>query len=78
MSFAAEGCCQIAIADRDPVGLEETKALIAAVSDATEVLVLPMDVRLDDDIVSAIETVISRFQRIDYAVHCAGTNYNLE
>lgn len=77
MSFAAEGCRKIAIADRDPVGLEETKTQIEAVANVAEVLVLPMDVRLDDDVVSAIQTVISRFQRIDYAVHCAGIKYNL-
>lgn len=77
MSFAAEGCSKIAIADREPMGLEETKGLIQSVSAVSEVLVLPMDVRLDDDVVFAIETVISRFQRIDYAVHCAGKKRNL-
>lgn len=75
MSFAAEGCHKIAIADRDPIGLEETKTQIKVVSDVTEVLVLPMDVRLDDDVAFAIQTTISRFQRIDYAVHCAGTKH---
>ncbi|TQS31496.1 hypothetical protein Golomagni_08220, partial [Golovinomyces magnicellulatus] len=72
VSFAIEGCTKIAIADRDPLALDETKLLISAASPTAEVLILPMDVRLDKDVVLSVDAVIERFKRIDYSIHCAG------
>lgn len=72
ISFAAEGCTKVAIADRDPIALEETKAAIQNASPTTDVLVAPMDVRLDQDVTEAVKTTVDKFGRIDYAVNCAG------
>lgn len=72
ISFAVEGCLNIAIADQDCLALSQTKELILDRAPQAEVLVLPIDVRLEKDVTTEIATAISVFKRIDYAVNCAG------
>jgi NAD(P)-dependent dehydrogenase (short-subunit alcohol dehydrogenase family) len=71
-SFAAEGCTKIAICDLNEPGLEETKSLILAANSSADVLVVPLNVASEEAVQSAFATIISRFQRIDYAVNAAG------
>lgn len=72
VSFAAEGCRQIAIFDHSTAGLEETRAHVEAASPGVDVLPLKVDVRNEAEIVDGIARVIQRFKRIDYAINCAG------
>ncbi|KAJ6438393.1 DEAH-box RNA helicase [Purpureocillium lavendulum] len=73
ISFAAEGCRQIAILDRDPPGLGDTKGMIeAAAPEDVRVCPLVVDVCDINDIDLAFKKAIGQFGRVDYAVNCAG------
>lgn len=63
---------KVALADRNPSALDMTKDMILKQSPSVDVLLVPMDLRLDKDITSGISSVIEKFGRIDYAVNCAG------
>lgn len=72
ISFAAEGCLKIAVADRDLIALDETKTAIQQVAPTAEVVIAPMDVRLEQDVTGAVKATVDKFGRLDYAVNCAG------
>lgn len=72
ITFAAEGCRKIAVADRDLEALNETRNLVLNVSADTDVLTVVMDVRVEENVVSGMALAIEHFHRIDYAVNCAG------
>ncbi len=78
ISFAAEGCLKIAIADRDPIALDAAKAAIQQVAPAAEVVIAPMDVRLEQDVTEAVKATVDKFGRLDYAVNCAGSCPNCD
>ncbi|EGX94840.1 oxidoreductase, short-chain dehydrogenase/reductase family [Cordyceps militaris CM01] len=72
ISFAAEGCTKITIADTTNAGLLSTQQAIEAIAPEAHVLVASMDVRVEQDVVQAVADTVQRFGRIDYAVNCAG------
>ncbi|KND93798.1 Bacilysin biosynthesis oxidoreductase BacC [Tolypocladium ophioglossoides CBS 100239] len=72
ISFAAEGCRRIAIFDHGTTGLEETKGHIETAFPGVDVLPVKVDVRVETEIVDGIAQVIQQFERIDYAINCAG------
>ncbi|OAA75634.1 oxidoreductase, short-chain dehydrogenase/reductase family [Akanthomyces lecanii RCEF 1005] len=77
VSFAAEGCTRISIADTDVARLQDTKAAILAIAPDAHALVFAVDVRVESDVKKAIEATVENFKRIDYAVNCAGGNVGI-
>jgi NAD(P)-dependent dehydrogenase (short-subunit alcohol dehydrogenase family) len=71
-SFAAEGCSQIALLDRDDDGLSETARLCKAQSTNVQTFVIPFDVRMESEVEASMDLVVEEWGRIDYAVNCAG------
>lgn len=72
LSFALEGCTQIAICDRNAAGLQETSALIREKSENAEVLVHEVDMLKEVDIERMVKETVQRWGRVDYAVNAAG------
>lgn len=73
ISFALEGCHQIAICDRNHEGLLETEKYMREVSTHCDILVHQVDMLLDDQIEFMVQAAVSKWGRIDYAVNAAGT-----
>lgn len=72
VSFALEGCFQIAICDRNHEGLLETEKYMREVSPHCDILVQQVDMLLDDQIEAMVQAAVSKWGRIDYAVNAAG------
>lgn len=73
ISFAREGCDQIALADMNFEGSEETARLIKNIRpDIQEVYSDKVDVSRPEDVKKFMEQVATRYGRIDYAVNAAG------
>ncbi|KAK3701868.1 hypothetical protein LTR37_015179 [Vermiconidia calcicola] len=83
VSFAREGCKQIAITDLDEAGLDETAKLIQdAAKDAAhqgDVLIHQerTNVAAEDEVSGLLDAVVEHFGRIDYAANCAGRDRTL-
>ncbi|CZR59050.1 related to dehydrogenase [Phialocephala subalpina] len=71
ISFALEGCHQIAICDRNHEALLETEKYMREVSTHCDILVHQVDMLLDDQIESMVQAAVSKWGRIDYAVNAA-------
>lgn len=61
----------LVLAARGRQGLE-TAAQECRAAGARSVLVVPTDVRSDDEVAACIQSTLSQFDRIDAIVHCAG------
>lgn len=74
LSFAAEGCTRIVIADRDEDGLAETKKLMEASASESELQVKIQRVNVLDEaeVDDMVESAVDLYGRVDYAVNCAG------
>lgn len=73
VSFAREGCTQIAILDLNEVGLAETARACLDARPGATVLREVYDAREEDEVERAVDAVRRGFGRIDYAVNCAGS-----
>ena len=69
--FAARGA-SVAVADMNAKAASEVAASID--SDGARAIAVPVEVTDEDSVVAAVRTVVGRFGRVDYLVHCAGTN----
>lgn len=72
VSFAAQGCEKIALLDYDELNLANTEALIGATSVRITTLARVVDTRIEESVAEAVQAVIQKFDRIDYAVNAAG------
>jgi NAD(P)-dependent dehydrogenase (short-subunit alcohol dehydrogenase family) len=72
LSFAAEGCTRIAIADVNLAGLQETTSLISKAYPDTQVLPIEVNLLDEDSVVNFVSGTVKKFGSIDYAVNCAG------
>ncbi|KUJ20054.1 NAD(P)-binding protein [Mollisia scopiformis] len=72
VSFALEGCYQVAICDRNLEGLVETEKYMREVSATCDILVHQVDMLLDDQIEGMVQAAVSKWGRVDYAVNAAG------
>jgi NAD(P)-dependent dehydrogenase (short-subunit alcohol dehydrogenase family) len=71
-SFAKYGVKKFGLTDIKPEGLQETVKQIQAIAKDVEVEVITMNVAIEEEVISAVEKVVKRFGRIDYAVNNAG------
>ncbi|KAK3705583.1 hypothetical protein LTR37_013191 [Vermiconidia calcicola] len=78
VSFAREGCKQVAITDLDEAGLDETARLIkdAAPQDDVQILQKRTNVAAEDEVTGLLDAVVEQYGRIDYAANCAGIMSN--
>ncbi len=60
------------IADRSEEALQETKRLILELRPETEVVVAVTDVTSQEQVKNMLESTVSSFGRVDYAVNAAG------
>ncbi|CEJ80831.1 hypothetical protein VHEMI00991 [[Torrubiella] hemipterigena] len=72
ITFVAEGCRKIAVADRDQAAINETRDLVLNIAPDADILPVVVDVRNEANVVSGLALTIEHFHRIDYAVNCAG------
>ncbi len=72
VSFALEGCSQIAICDRNLEGLHGTERLMKDVSKDVEILVNQVDMLEEAQIENMVQAAVDKWGRVDYAVNCAG------
>ncbi len=72
VSFALEGCSQIAICDRNLEGLHGTVRLMKDVSRDVEILVNQVDMLEEAQIENMVQAAVDKWGRVDYAVNCAG------
>ncbi|CAK4031988.1 Hypothetical predicted protein [Lecanosticta acicola] len=72
VSFAREGCRQIAIADRNEEGLVASKKAALQIAEDAHVVSYTVDVAEESQVQRVIEAVVKDFGRIDYAVNAAG------
>lgn len=72
ISFALEGCGQIAISDRNLEGLKETEKFMKDVSSNIDILINQVDTTEEAQIENMVQTTVARFGRLDYAVNSAG------
>ena len=77
ISFALEGCRQIAISDINLTGLHETAKYMKEVSFDVDVSVEQVDMQEEDKIEHMVQAAVARFGRLDYAVNCAGVFFLL-
>ena len=69
--FSARGAA-VAVADRNAKAASEVAGSIAA--DGGQAVSVQVEVTDEDSVIEAVRTVVNRFGRVDYLVHCAGTN----
>ncbi|KAK4942291.1 hypothetical protein LTR10_017897 [Elasticomyces elasticus] len=72
LAFATEGCSRIAITDLNADLLQQTKAKIQATAPQVEVLCESGDITNSQFVSTFMKRVVDKFNRIDYAVNCAG------
>lgn len=72
ISFALEGCGQIAICDRNLEGLKETEKFMKDVSNNVDILINQVDTTDETQIENMIQVTVGRFGRLDYALNSAG------
>ncbi|KAN0102674.1 short chain dehydrogenase [Hyaloscypha variabilis] len=72
ISFALEGCRQIAISDINLNGLHETAKYMKEVSSDVDILVQQVDMQEEVQIEYMVQAAAKKFGRVDYAVNCAG------
>lgn len=65
VTFVAEGCRKIAMADRDQAAINETRNLVLNIAPETDVLPVVMDVRDEANVVSGLALTIEHFRRIE-------------
>lgn len=75
-AFAKEGCKKIAITDINDKLLEATRAAIVEAHPDVKVYVEAGDIANSSFTSKFMENVVQTFQRIDYAVNCAGVMSN--
>lgn len=69
--FASRGAA-VAVADVNGVAASEVAGAIA--SDGGSAVGVQVEVTDEDSVVAAVRTVVNELGRVDYLVHCAGTN----
>lgn len=69
--FSARGAV-VAVADMNAEAASEVAQAI--ISDGGHAIAVQVEVTDEDSVVAAVSTVVSEFGRVDYLVHCAGTN----
>ena len=69
--FASRGAA-VAVADVNGVAASEVAGAI--VSDGGSAVGVQVEVTDEDTVVAAVRTVVNELGRVDYLVHCAGTN----
>lgn len=72
IGLAQAGCARIAILDLNASGLEEVKSTILTSYPEAQVLALPCDTASEDEVTKAFDAIRETFQRLDYAINCAG------
>lgn len=72
VSFGRHGATKIAITDIRPEGLQSTVDLLKKQSPDVEVEAIQMDASKESDIVKALDHVVKKFGRLDYALNNAG------
>ncbi|MAD83036.1 MAG: hypothetical protein CL912_08730 [Deltaproteobacteria bacterium] len=76
ISFALEGCPQIAICDRNREGLLETEKYMKEVSAFAEVMIYQVDMLEEEQVECMVQAAVAEWGRVDYAVNAAGTLSN--
>ena len=69
--FSARGAA-VAVADMNAEAASEVARSIDA--DGRRAIAVQVEVTDEDSVIAAVRTVVSRLGRVDYLVHCAGTN----
>lgn len=77
--LGSEICCKfsardvaVAVADMNAEAAHEVATSID--DDGSRAIAVQVEVTDEDSVVSAVRTVVDRLGRVDYLVHCAGTN----
>jgi NAD(P)-dependent dehydrogenase (short-subunit alcohol dehydrogenase family) len=74
LAFAKAGCSQFALLDLNEAGLRTTEEQIKAINAKAEVLLLPVNITEESEVVRVVQAAGQRFGRLDYVVQCAGLN----
>ncbi|RVX73626.1 hypothetical protein B0A52_02516 [Exophiala mesophila] len=70
--LAHAGCSRIAVLDINAAGLREVKSSIESENPDVNVLALPCNTSNESEVIETFKTVLEKFQRVDYAINCAG------
>ncbi|KAH7094338.1 hypothetical protein FB567DRAFT_622778 [Paraphoma chrysanthemicola] len=70
--FARSGCLRIAITDINPDTLDQTKTAIMSIDSNVQVFAQAGDIADESFVDRFINDTFSKFERLDYAVNCAG------
>ena len=71
-------CTRFAITDLNKDTLAQTRGQILSINPDADVLAEPGDISEKSHVESLITQAAKRFERLDYAVNCAGEPINLE
>lgn len=71
-SFARSGCSRLIITDLNKETLSQTRDAILSINREAQVLAEPGDISDQTFVESLMVQTVERFQRLDYAVNCAG------
>ncbi|KAI9930026.1 hypothetical protein ASPWEDRAFT_167695 [Aspergillus wentii DTO 134E9] len=70
--FAASGCSRIAITDLNATSLEQTRQAVLSTNPQARVVHMAGDIADEKFVDTFIKEVAATFERLDYAVNCAG------
>jgi NAD(P)-dependent dehydrogenase (short-subunit alcohol dehydrogenase family) len=72
LGFIRDGCRKIVLVDMNETGLQETKQEALKIAKDTQVLTEKCDISDEASVEKVMQSAISEFERLDYAVNCAG------
>jgi NAD(P)-dependent dehydrogenase (short-subunit alcohol dehydrogenase family) len=72
LGFIRDGCRKIVLVDMNESGLQETKQEALKIAKDTQVLIEKCDISDEASVEKVMKSAISEFERLDYAVNCAG------
>jgi NAD(P)-dependent dehydrogenase (short-subunit alcohol dehydrogenase family) len=70
--FIHSGCTKIAITDVNAATLSQTKAVLETLNPSAQILAIDGNIADEAFVDSLLQSVVSAFDRLDYAVNCAG------
>ncbi|KAI5205456.1 NAD(P)-binding protein [Aureobasidium subglaciale] len=71
-SFAQEGCTRIVLADISTTSLQSTHDSLTSLFPNTTFFALQCNISSPDSVRNLFRKTVEKFQRVDYAVNCAG------
>ncbi|KAJ5707764.1 short chain dehydrogenase/reductase family oxidoreductase [Penicillium malachiteum] len=71
-AFARHGVTKLALLDLNRDGLDDTQKLLKAHHPEIDTIILEGDASVESTVQNSIELAAKKFERIDYAVNCAG------